>query len=222
MLMRKIPIHFPLFISGSIVILIVGLLVGLFVLYPENFIRPLVQSFQSKLGMQKLTDSGSSVDISSTKGQVRFQFAVLEKDKEAAARFSRNLGVSEDWEKGIEIGIDDETAKDLEPLLPLKANLKFEDKKILISNKSFSFLKSALPRSGTEFATGSGKLSFVGEGSKYQLKVTAPEDLMIYATSSGTLSFSKKMSSLFSIGDKIATIELNLNGKSLDGAIVLK
>lgn len=220
--MKKIPIHFPLFISGSIIILATGLLVGLYILYPDNFMTPFVQSFQQRIGVQKLTAASSSVDISATGGQLRLQFSIVDKDREAVKQFSENLGFGEDWEKGIEMGLDDKSIKQLTPFLPLRANVAFENKKVLISSKSFSFLKSALPETGSDFATGSGRVRFVGEGSKYHLQVSEPRDLLIYATSSGTLSLSKKLSSLFSIGDKVATIELNLNGKSLDGAIVLK
>ena len=220
--MKKIPIHFPLFIGGSLVILITGLIVSFFVLYPNTMVQSFVQSVQQRLGMQKLTQTGSKVNISASGGQLRMQFTVAEKDQEGAARFSQSLGVSGNWQKGIEVGLDDKTLTQLEPFLPLQADMSFEEKKIVLSSRSFSFLKSALPQSGTEFATGSGKLSFNGEGNNYHLKIEKPTDLLVYATSSGKLSLSKKINSVFSIGDKVATIELNLAGKNLDGEIVLR
>src|SRR4051794_21888444 len=103
---EKFPIHFPLLIGGSITILAIGALALCMVLYPQNPIRVFAMELQNRIGMHKIASQSSTVEISETPGQLRLQFAIVDNDEASVKRFSERLGVSNEWEKGISLGLD--------------------------------------------------------------------------------------------------------------------
>ncbi len=219
--MKKLPLHFPLLISGSLIILVLGAAGLFFILNPGINYSAVLASFESKLGIKKLVSS-STVEISEVGDQLRLQFNILEQDKEKALAFSNQLEVGDSWQKGISIGLDQKTLNQLEPLLPINTNVSFEGNRVILSSKSFNLLKSGMPQSQIDFATGSANFSWSAEGSRYNLVMENPVELLVYATSSGKLNLSKKINSVFPIAAKVSTIDLSISGKSLDGSIVLK
>jgi hypothetical protein len=221
--LKKFPLHLPLFISGSVIILSLGLLALFFVLYPQSSLVAFFRSIDERFGVVAVTQTKSTVEISRLEDRLLFQFKIDEEDKEKVEEFSRRLGISSSWSEGLDIALDSETLGNIEQYLPVKSSMEFGDNKIILSSKSVRFLQSALPKESMSFATGSATVRLFHDESRMSVLMHNPKDLVVYATQSGSLSVSKKVETVvFSIADKIGTIDLSLKNKSLDGEIVLK
>ena len=222
-MLKKLPIHLPVFIGGSILIFICGLIGLLLVMYPmevNSFFGRLTGSFQTVA----LVGSGSSVEIYREQNQLRLDFEIDEEDSEVFEQLSARLGISEEWKKGIGLTLDNESLDRLTSHLPLRAGIDVEDNKILITSLGLkSFLHSGVSGERITFATGSGQLDLSAGNEEYELKLKEPKELVRYATESGKMNLSNKVTSgLFSLMEKVDTIELSLKGKSLEGEIGLR
>lgn len=165
----------------------------------------------------------SQVNISLTDLKLNFNFELIEEDEEKFRNFISNwFGVDEEV-KNLSLEIDEDLKAMLLPNLPADLDLKISDKTIEFKSKSSLILQTALIKNDFEFATGSGKL-FVkySDPLRYELKIENPNDLVFYATSFGILTASERLDGLFKSLPQVATIELNVNGKSISGSIVLK
>lgn len=217
------PIHLPFFIVGTILILLGGIIALFFVLYPQNMVGSFLQSLPMQFGEGRIVTSGSSLEILRIENNLQLRFVIDEKDQGKAEVLSDKLGVTNEWMKGISLAVDEETLNKLAEHLPLRSSITFKDSSILLTGSAFSLLQSGLPKEGVELATRSGRMQVVRENNNYGIKIEKPADLLVDATESGKLNLSKKISSeLFQISEKISTIDLKLEGKSLEGEIKVK
>src|SRR3989344_5598549 len=162
----------------------------------------------------------SEVSISVIDSKLKLDFKLLEEDKPKFQAFTKRwFGVSEEI-KTLDLGIDENLTALVAPNLPVDLELTISDKSLEFKNQNLPGLQNALIRTDFEFATGSGKLSVkYTDSSRYRLEIENPEELVFYATSSGFLMASDKLEGLFKSLPKVATIELNVNGKSILGSI---
>lgn len=220
---RKFPIHLPLFISGSAIILTLGLFALFVVLYPQSFVASFLRSVDERFGVTAVAQSKSQIEITRVEDRLFFEFKIDSEDQQKVEEVSKKLGVSTDWTRGVDLTLDRGTLDALDQYLPLKSAVEFEDNKIKLTSRSVKFLESALPKESITFATGAATVRVFHDDSQINVLMNNPKDLVIHATASGNLSVSSKVEEVvFSIADKIATIDLRLKHKSLDGEIVLK
>lgn len=165
----------------------------------------------------------SQVHVSLVDSKLNLNFDLIEEDRPAFRGFVKNWFDIEEEVKSISFGIDENAKNILSQNLPVDLKIEVSDKSLSFSSKLISGLKNPLGKSDFEFATGSSKLNAqYSDSSKYQFKLEDPYDLVNYATSSGKLTASSKLEGLFKSLPKVATIELNVNGKSISGQIILK
>lgn len=216
-------IHMPLFISGSLVIILGGLLATYVVLYPHSMVGGFFSNLIPQLGSVGIVSSGSRAEISLVQDRLILRFDLAVDDVALAKRLSEKLGVTTDWQEGVEVSIDANTAEMLRPFLPAESTILFDDTKVQFLGGTVSFLQSALPKETASFATGSGSVKVYRDEHQISVLLQQPSDLVVYATESGVMNISGKIDSeLFSLSDKVATIDLRLEKKSLRGEIVLK
>ena len=222
-LFKKIPIHIPLFLVGSVVILAIGAFVLIVSLYPQSMIGSFFQSTVQFFGERSIIERKSEVQIERVGNQLVLHFTIVEEDQIAVQKLSEYFHVSTDWSRGIEISLDEKTLDLMEGYLPVKSSVTLEDKRIVFSSRSRDFLQSALPKEDVFFATGSGKLRMSNGENQFHIQLDNPEVLFSYATESGKLSVSNKVErDLFSFAEKIGTMELRVRPNRLDGSIFLK
>lgn len=165
----------------------------------------------------------SQVNVSLADSKLNLNFDLIEEDKPKFGIFiNKWFGTNEEIHS-ISIGIDENTAAFLAGSLPIQLNISVNENQLEFKNQSIPTLQNALIKNDFDFATGSGKLSIkFTDPSKYQINIENPAELAFYATSSGILTVSTKIEGLFKSLPKIATIEMNVNGKNISGSIRLK
>lgn len=165
----------------------------------------------------------SAIKVSLEDLKINLKFDLIEEDQPKFAVFVGNwFGVSEEI-NSLSLGIDENIKNMLSQNLPVDLKLTINEKSLGFSSNKVSSLQNALIKNDIDFATGSGRIKVkYTDASKYQLQIENPADLATYATSSGMLSASTKIEGLFKTLPKVATIELNVNGKNISGQIVLK
>lgn len=169
------------------------------------------------------TRQKSQAQLSFNDSSVNASFQINSKDQQNMQQFSNNLGVSTDWTRGITLKFDQDTVNFLSKVLPKKLSLSFAPKEVDFNNQGLSLLNSSLPAQSYRLATGSANLNLKRVSNEsFTLDMIDPAPLLRYATSSGKLYLSNELQGLFPILDKIATIELKVNGGDLQGQIKLK
>lgn len=178
--------------------------------------NPLIQKSSAEVYLEgdPLAASGQKIKIS---------FNISKDDQVKALEFSERLGVSTDWISGMYLDLDKESQSKIAPMLPIKVDLNFEDKRVSFKNSTGANLYSAAAFKDIEFATGSARFSLKALNERdFSLNLKEPEKLLKYATSSGQISLSKKLYNMFQIAQNIDTINMTVNGKSVSGEIQLK
>lgn len=216
-------------IPGLLILIILA--VGIFVkvafdtnVFGSDFRRMVLGTFQKNPFRKQ-----SEVKVSLIDSRLNMNFDLLEEDKPKFAKFINNwFGATEERSlpsevKNLNFGIDENTKHMISQSLPVTLKLAVSEKSLAFGNNSLSGLQNPLIKNSIDFATGSGKLNAqFSDTAKYSIKLENPEDLANYATSSGMLTASDKLAPLFKSLPKVATIELNVNGKSISGEIVLR
>lgn len=165
----------------------------------------------------------SQVNVSLVDSKLNLNFELIPEDELRFASFIRNWFGIDERVKTVSFGIDENMTNALKANLPVNLKLIVDERSLGFNSNIVSGLKNPLINSDVEFATGSSKMNAqVTDSSRYQIKLENPEDLVNYATSSGMLTTSSKIEGLFKSLSKVATIELNVNGKNISGKIVLK
>lgn len=165
----------------------------------------------------------SEVSVSLVNSKLKLDFAIIEDDKLALQNFINNWFGAKEEVKSLSIGIDENLAQILLPVLPAKLNIKITDKSLEFQSQGVPGLQTVLTGTEIDFATGSGKIRLkYSNPTEYQLGIENPEDLAIYATESGILTTSSKISGLFKSLPQVATIDMEVSGKNISGRIVLK
>lgn len=165
----------------------------------------------------------SNVKVSLVDSKLNLSFDLTDEDQPKLTSFVNNwFGVSEEV-RTLSLGVDDNLSAILAANVPIDLNLKISNKSLEFNSRATAALQNALIKSDIEFATGSSKLNVeYSDSSKYKVKIEDPAVLANYATESGKLAASTKIARLFQTLPKVATIELNVNGRSVAGKIVLK
>ncbi len=165
----------------------------------------------------------STAKIWTEGNNLKIEFILTEDDKQKMQSFNNNLGVKEDYLEGISLELDPESIKKINEFLPVNLGLTIEPKKVSFGSSILPTFVSSLVKDSKEFATEGGKLSFTKSSeSEFQLKLDNPQPLLQYATESGQIMMSDKLQLLFPIMDRVGTIEMLVNGKSISGEVRLK
>lgn len=154
---------------------------------------------------------------------LRIDFAVSKKDYSDFKAYFNNLNIEEDISYGISVGLDENSIKYLEKMLPQDLILKISGNKLQFSSSNSIALSSSLPAKNYEISTGSAYLKLKAVNDKnYNLEIKDPELVLGFATKSGQIKLSSEAEGMFPILHKIDTINLRVNGDNLEGTIVLK
>lgn len=210
-------------IPGLLILIILS--IGIFVkvafdtnLFGSDFRTMVLGTFQKNPFKKQSAVKASLID-----SKLNLAFDIIEEDKTKFTTFVYNwFGVVESIET-LNFGIDESAKAMLSQSLPVNLSLMISEKSIQFYSRSIPGLQNPLIKNDYEFATGSSTLKVeYSDSSKYHLKIEDPKDLVNYATSSGILTASSKLEGLFKSLPKVATIELNVNGKNVSGFIKLK
>lgn len=165
----------------------------------------------------------SEVRVYLQDSNLKFDFEITEEERSVFSRFVSNWFDKEEEIKSVSFGVDENLSGFLLPVLPADLKIKFTDKSVEFRNQSVTGLQTALTGTEIDFATGSGKIRLkYSNPTEYKLGIENPEDLAFYATESGILTASSKISGLFKSLPQVATIEMEVSGKNISGSIKLK
>lgn len=181
------------------------------------------QKFLRQVIEDTLKVERSSADVFIEGNHLNFKFKIVKKETQNFGQFAQNLGVNVSVFENLSIELDKDSLEKISPILPVTLFLEFEPKSVKFSDKSLSPLKSAISKSEFEFATGSGKLVLNAKSAQdFYMKLTDPKPLLEYATASGQINLANKTYAMFPILEKIARMELRVNGRYVSGEVILK
>lgn len=208
-----------------LLLLLIFLSAGIFIKFSlgfKTFDRDLSGIFLNSFSKNPFAGQ-SRLNISLTDLKVNLDFNLTEEDKPKFQEFIGNwFGVTEEV-KNVSLGVDKGLKAFLLPNLPAELALKISEKSLEFVGQNSPGLQNALINTDLEFATGSAKLSLKYlDATRFQLAIENPDDLVYYATSSGMITASDKVEGLFKSLPRVATIEVNVNGKNISGKVVLK
>lgn len=204
-----------------LLVALIILAIGIFIQFSLGFTN--FENFFLNTFSQNPFKKQSQVNVSIVDNKLNLNFELIDEDKTPFKSFINNwFGVDEEV-KSLSFGIDENLKSQIAPNLPVDLNMEVSEKQLDFKSQSISPLQNPLVKTDIDFATGSGSLKVkYTDNSKYQIQIENPDELVRYATSSGILAVSSKISGLFQTLPKISTIELILNGKNIAGKIVLK
>lgn len=155
---------------------------------------------------------------------LKIDFSIAKKDKEKVNLFSKNLGISTEWSKGMGFEVDRESLDKIRSILPAEVFLNIEEKRLEFRTSSLNFLSSGVAGERIEFATGSGRLEArINNDRDFFIYIEEPKDLITHATSSGEINISMtKLNGLFPLADKVAKMDLLVKDGEIKGSINLK
>lgn len=210
--------------AAAFFLIVFFLLVGFLLLFKRPFISHNI-FLNGFLFDQALTDQ-STAEISIEGNMLKINFDIKEADKAQLLNFSQKLGITDDYLHGFAIELDQKSLDYLRPSTPAQVSIFFKENSLVFKSKTgtSSNLQSSLPKEDFNFATGSSSINLkVSGGQSYSLKVLDPKPLIDLASSSGRIFYSKKITSfILPILERIATISLEVNLKSINGEITLK
>lgn len=208
-----------------LLILLIILSIGVFLrfsLSPDFFEGDVRSGFLTAFSQNPFRKQ-SQVNLSLVDSKLALNFDLVDEDKPGLAGFVNNLYGKNMEVRSLSVGLDEKLVGILAPVLPVNLNLKISGNSLEFKSQVVPSLQNALIKNDFEFATGSGTILVkYTDNTKYQVKINDPADLLNYATASGKLVVSSKVEGLFKTLSKVATIELNVNGKNISGKIVLK
>ena len=219
------------FFKSKTVLLFLALIVLTGLLALETFYNPKV--FSQTLGDVKMLaiklyegnvfKEKSLVKIRTENQSLKLEFHISPKDQPLLDQFNQKLGVDDGYLEGISIDLDPVTIKKLDNFLPVELTMKVSPQNLNFSSGMFPGFASAVAPETKEFSTGSGKLRFTESSeTEFKLEITDPEPLLQEATSAGKFVLSDKLKQLFPILARVSTIEVNVNGKNVNGNISIK
>lgn len=196
--------------AALLILLAVTLGILLEINWPASF-------FQEKI----LKKSTAQVFIDQDK--LYLQFAITPPDQAVVERFTNDLGWSDQWLKGISLSLDQVSQDRLAVSLPAQLILHFTDRSLSFKSHNLSLARPVISQREVRLATGSSKLEFkAGSVDDYYLEVIDPVPLLSQATISGVVSLSQKAEPLFLSLAKIAKITVRVDGKYIEGEVILK
>lgn len=214
-------INLPVFIFGSIAIFIAGAIALFVVLNPVQAQR-IVDLIKKPFQAVDLRSS-SSAELYQEQNTLKIKFEILEQDRSQFLALSEKLGVGSVWQEGIGLGLDEESMSSIRPYLPLKTDVHVNGNTIQLTGSGFNFLPSGGSGEEVSFATDGATLRYTVGQTSASVFMDKPAVLVSFATASGKLNLSRKIESeLFSLADKVDTIDVHIKGKSLEGKIVLR
>lgn len=211
-----------IFLTLGTLVLLIALIIGLLAFYPSknsiNF-ETLINLFLERVSLRdrsyvKLTYEGNTINLS---------FDIAPEDVEEAAKFSKRLGIKDDWMEGISLTLDQKTVNLLRDNLPEKVALDFEDQGAGFSSQSSPKLKSSLLGKNYQLATATGSLTLNASSERdYDLKIVEPLAVLEYADAQGKIYLSTRAEGLLPLVEKIARIEIYSKNGEIKGKIQLK
>ncbi len=177
------------------------------------------------LGVQNIFDN-SKAQVYIEGGKLAATFNIAPKDRESLEKFSRNLGLEEDFTKGVVVGLDEQSLNFLKNFLPREVNLKVRPKSIEFQSQApLSLLSQTSEEKFLQSASGDGniKVKDLGGGS-FEVEIDNPEQVLASATASGKLKLSQEAAdrNLWQILAKLAKIKVSVDGRALWGDVVLR
>ncbi len=190
-------------------------------IFQEMFSK--ISVFASDITTGRLWKEKSQAELFMEDGLLKVNFQISPDDQPAIKIFNQKLRVSEDYLQGIALKIDRDSEQKLQSYLPLNLILDIETDRITFQSGLVPGFVSSFVTETKEIATGSSKLKLSQYSpTEFALEIRDPEPLLQYATASGQFVLSDKLSPVYPILERISTIEMSVNGKSLSGEVRLK
>lgn len=216
--------HKTIFLFG-LLILLTGILVLTTLFRPQLFggVFNRFGVLAQQIYQRNIFAEKSSIKLWTENTALKLEFSLTKEDKQKMQVFNKNLGIGNDYLQGISLELDPESIQKLSEFLPVNVALTIEPKRISFASSILPTFASSLIKENKEFATEGGKLKFSkSSDSEFQLVMEDPRPLLKYATESGQIMMSDKLHLLFPILDRVGTIEMLVNGKSVSGSIEIK
>lgn len=213
------------FLLLAVLVVLTIFLVVTTILRPEVFQQTFkkLQSFASDISTGKLWREKSQARVFIEDESLKVAFTISPDDQPNLKLFNQKLAIGEAYLDGIALKLDTQSIKKLEPFLPLELIIQIEPERIEFQNGIVPGFASSLVTETTELSTGSARLKMVRYSqTEYSLEIADPEPLLQQATASGQFVLSDKLLQLYPILERVSTIEMNINGKSVSGEVKLK
>lgn len=208
--------------SWSKLILVVLVVVLIAVVAGAAF-QTSVLSWQSFPRAEQLTGS-SKVKVSLSGQKIQAEFEIAPFDRDNLENFSRRLGVSDEFVKGVSLDIDEETAEKLEAFLPAEASMRVLPDRVEFSGNGREASEISIDDETLQSAAlgGALKVEELG-GGNFRIEIDNPKQVLSEATASGKLRLSPSLTTaeFWQLIAKVARIKLKVGGHSLEGVVAL-
>lgn len=217
---KQIIIH-KTFLLFLVLIVLTSILAATTFFRPDLFGKIKVYALDIYSG--KLWKEKSTARVFLEEGSLKIVFDIADEDKANLGKYNNKIGVSSAYLEGLAFKIDDNSQKKLNSFLPLHLDLQIMPDEINFQSGIVPGFASSLVTETKEIATESGKLKFAQYSqNEFQLEIVDPSPLLKYATSSGQFVLSEKLLQLYPILERVGTIKMSVNGKSVSGEVRLK
>ncbi len=209
----------------AILVFLTIILVASTILRPDVFqnLFSKVKTFGLEVYSGELWKEKSQARVFMEDGSLKISFQITADDRKVLQTFNQKIGLKDEYLDGIAVKLDAVTTQKLQDFLPVQLVLQIDSDSIRFQSGLVTGFASSLVSETKEFATESGKLKYVQYSpTEFQLKITEPYPLIKYATSSGQFVLSDKLLQVYPILERVGTIEMSVNGKSLSGEVKLK
>lgn len=188
---------------------------------------PILQSgsdIYTRLTDQVQAKSQVEIDLdlpdSSGSANLEFRFVIIESDKTKFDDLAKSLNLGSSWPKEVVVGVDYQTAKNLDSLLPLSLNLNLLDRTLTFKNLPIQSLSTSKVANEYVMASGSGKFKLSEAGIKdIDLEIENLGAVMDEASKSGKLYLSPILKELEGVWRNIEKLELIIKGERVAGKV---
>lgn len=168
--------------------------------------------------------SQSRVYLSLDNQTLKVNFQVSPSDRAEVDDLNNRLGLDPNWTKGLTVSLDASSAGYLRSELPTTLIVSFNPGLIRFHSPNRQLLlQNSQPGTEYHFASSSGSLDFKKiDQMSFSLLIHDPAVVITEASHSGSLYLSDRLQPLWPILQKVATIDLKVLGKNINGEIKLK
>lgn len=213
-----------LIITGTLVILLGVFSGGIY--FHQKITRVLFTNLSHQPFLLSSLFPSSTAQINLEGQDVTVNFKINKEDQTKLEQFSQNLGVGNEWTKGISLSLDEQTVLLLQTYLPSEVKLNIEPNKIVFSSQTkenSTFIDPQMLSTSSPSAEAQ-KIHMENLSDGYSVEITDPDQVLTQAVNTGQVKLSDKLTSqgLWQLLAKLDRIKLEVHGHDLSGEILLR